>query len=392
MKQLPPMRDWQKIAYQRWKENSYKGTFEVATGGGKTTFALSCFREMHKVQPDLRCLVVVPTTALLDQWYLAFQDDLGIEDVDIKILTTRDLAADALINLVIINTARKFNGKIVNPEKVLLIVDECHRTGSLENSKALVRNTIGTIGLSATPNRDFDSGFEDLVSPVLGKILMKYSLEDAIKDGVLANLSLTYIKIPLLESEQEEYDLLTRKIGAAYGSQSNPEAIEALLRKRARLYNNAAYRIPVMASVMNERRGKRALVFVESIAAAKESKKVLDEMGQSVAIYHSQMSSHLRRANLRSFRKGIFDILVACRALDEGFNVPEAEVAIIAAGTSSKRQRIQRVGRVLRSLAGKENGEVITLYATPVEEKRLIEEANSLEVYASTRWIEAQNG
>jgi superfamily II DNA or RNA helicase len=392
MKQLPPLRDWQEIAFQRWVDNSYKGTFEVATGGGKTTFALLCFDEIRRIQPNVKCLVVVPTTALLDQWYLAFQEDLGIQDVDIKILNTRDMSADALINLVIVNTARRFNGEIKSPENFLLIVDECHRTGSAENSKALVRNTLGTIGLSATPNRDFDSGFEDLVSPVLGKILMKYSLEDAIKDGVLADLSLTYIKIPLLASEQEEYDSLTRKIGAAYGSQSNPQVVEALLRKRARVYNNAAYRIPVMASVMNERRGKRALVFVESISAAKESKRVLDEMGQSVAIYHSQMSSHLRRANLRSFRKGIFDVLVACRALDEGFNVPEAEVAIIAAGTSSKRQRIQRVGRVLRSMGGKENGEVITLYATPVEEKRLIEEANSLEIYASTRWIEAKNG
>jgi superfamily II DNA or RNA helicase len=72
--------------------------------------------------------------------------------------------------------------------------------------------------------------------------------------------------------------------------------------------------------------------------------------------------------------------------LDEGFNVPEAELAVIAAGTSSKRQRIQRIGRILRTLSGKNLGEVYTLYCSPVEEKRLILEAEEFESVVQTRW------
>lgn len=391
MSSFPNLREWQEQAYDAWVRNDYHGCFEVATGGGKTTFALACFEGLKTVRPDLKCVVVVPTTALLDQWYVAFQDDLGFSQERIKVLTSSDLVADVDVNLVIINSARSFNGHLDNAGEVLFVVDECHRAGSPQNAKALVGDSFATIGLSATPRRDFDSGFQDFVVPALGEVLLEYSLEDAIRDGVLAHLSLTYVKIPLLPSEQKEYDELTKKIARAYAIEPGGQASTFLLRKRARLSNDAFYRIPVMLSVLNSRRGKRTLVFVESIAAAKSAKKLLDDSGHSVSIYHSQMSSHLRRANLRGFRKGIFDVLIACRALDEGFNVPEAEVAVIVAGTASRRQRIQRVGRVLRSMADKEFGEVVTLYATPAEELRLVKESEELEGSAIIHWVEASH-
>jgi superfamily II DNA or RNA helicase len=90
--------------------------------------------------------------------------------------------------------------------------------------------------------------------------------------------------------------------------------------------------------------------------------------------------------NLKLFRRGVFDILIACRALDEGFNVPEARIAIIGAGTSSKRQRIQRMGRVLRSMSGKADAEVLTIYATDVEEARLSVEAERLSGIVKIDW------
>ena len=133
-------------------------------------------------------------------------------------------------------------------------------------------------------------------------------------------------------------------------------------------------------------RGERCLVFVESISAAEETKKLLDEQEHSVTIYHSQLSDSIRRSNLRLFRKGVFEVLIACRALDEGFNVPEARIALIGAGTSSKRQRIQRMGRVLRSMTGKDNAEVITIHATDVEEARLAQESQNLNDVVQINW------
>jgi superfamily II DNA or RNA helicase len=383
---LPELRHWQKIAMKRWFENSNKGCIEVATGGGKTTFAIAAYAELLKKKPDLKIVVVVPTTALADQWFVNFEEDLGINETDIKNLTTSNLNPDKKINIVIINTARAFNEKCQDSENIFLVLDECHRAGSSENSKSLFSNTYATLGLSATPFREFDDGFKSFIEPKIGPVIFSYSLDDAIRDGVLTSMKITNIRIPLLDSEQVEYNELSGKIASAFSQDADSNIIDSLLRKRARLYNNAFYRIPTILSVLEGFRGERCLVFVESISAAEEAKKLLDDQEHSVTIYHSQLSDSIRRSNLRLFRRGVFEVLIACRALDEGFNVPEARIALIGAGTSSKRQRIQRMGRVLRSMTGKENAEVITIYATDVEEARLAQESQKLKNIVQINW------
>jgi superfamily II DNA or RNA helicase len=347
---------------------------------------MAAFVQLSKTQKNLRLLVVVPTIALQDQWFVTVEEDLGIHEKDIKILTGKDLNPNALVNIVVINTARKFNHEINKSDQLLLVVDECHRAGSAENAQALVKNTFATLGLSATPFREFDDGFKTFIEPIMGGVFYSYTLKDAISDGILADLEITNIRVPLLPSEESEYVQLTSSIGRAYANESEKGLVEALLRKRARLYNNAFYRIPTVVSILERQRKVRTIVFLESIDSANLAKELLEERNHLVTIYHSEISEVIRRSNLRMFRRGLFDILIACRALDEGFNVPEASLALIAAGTSSKRQRIQRMGRVLRSMAGKEKAQVVTLYATDVEEVRLVQEAEMLGVDIHIAW------
>ncbi len=80
---------------------------------------------------------------------------------------------------------------------------------------------------------------------------------------------------------------------------------------------------------------------------------------------------------------------MTCRALDEGFNVPETEVGIIAASTATNRQRIQRLGRVLRPAKGKDRALIYTLVATEPEIKRLQQEEENLEGVAEVTWTRA---
>src|SRR5690242_6483408 len=72
---LPDLRQWQVAALDAWLRGGRRGCFEVATGGGKTTFALACYLEARERMPTLRTLIVVPTTALLDQWFSTLTDD-----------------------------------------------------------------------------------------------------------------------------------------------------------------------------------------------------------------------------------------------------------------------------------------------------------------------------
>ena len=87
------------------------------------------------------------------------------------------------------------------------------------------------------------------------------------------------------------------------------------------------------------------------------------------------------------FARAFFDILITCRALDEGINVPETAVAIIASSTASMRQRIQRLGRVLRPAKDKSEATIYTFYATDVEEHRLKEEAQRLAELTTVTWL-----
>jgi superfamily II DNA or RNA helicase len=91
------------------------------------------------------------------------------------------------------------------------------------------------------------------------------------------------------------------------------------------------------------------------------------------------------------FKVGMADILVCCRALDEGIDVPEAECAILAASTSSHRQRVQRLGRVLRLSRNKESAEIYSLYASDQELEKLKKEEALLDGVSTTKWLEMTN-
>ena len=95
----------------------------------------------------------------------------------------------------------------------------------------------------------------------------------------------------------------------------------------------------------------RAIVFTQSIAASERAASVLAGCGLRAAVMHSSLAGADRRETLRRFAAGELDVLAAPRVLDEGIDVPAADLAIIAGASRSRRQMIQRMGRVLRRKA-----------------------------------------
>src|SRR5690606_22148781 len=106
--------------------------------------------------------------------------------------------------------------------------------------------------------------------------------------------------------------------------------------------------------------------------------EILASNGISAGVYHSKLGVRSRADMLAAYRSGAVRVLVTCRALDEGFNVPETTIGIIAASTATYRQRIQRLGRILRPAKGKTGATVYTLVATAAEIRRLKEEEATL--------------
>lgn len=150
--------------------------------------------------------------------------------------------------------------------------------------------------------------------------------------------------------------------------------------------NLSINRIRLALRLVRAHKGYRTIVFHEDIEACNVIHAVLSEAEVRSGVYHSKMKLRLRAEVLSAYRQGEIDVLITCRALDEGFNVPETEIGIIAASTATRRQRIQRLGRVLRPVKGKTSAVIYSLVATDPEVRRLREEEKNLEGVAEVTW------
>jgi superfamily II DNA or RNA helicase len=208
-----------------------------------------------------------------------------------------------------------------------------------------------------------------------------------LRDKVIVPFHLKNIVFELEADRQKEYDKLTKAIGRAIGKNGmDDERTVSLLLRRARVMNLSFNRIRLALRLIQAHKGSRIIVFHEDIEAANAIQEVLSEAKLRSGVYHSKVKMRQRAETLSAYRQGKLDVLITCRALDEGFNVPETEVGIIAASTATRRQRIQRLGRVLRPLKGKDGAIVYSLVATDPEIKRLREEEADLEGVADVTW------
>lgn len=378
-------RSWQIEALAAWTGQGNRGIVSVVTGGGKTVFALSC---IDRLKPD-STLIVVPTTALLEQWWEEATSYFDLDLDEVNIIAGRGRVKAGTINIAVLNTAAKL---VERPSraKPFLIVDECHKAASDHFRSVLSLPTSATLGLSATPERQYDEGLNNVLVPALGPIIFNYDYRAALRDGVIVPFELKNLVFELEPDRQTEYDKLSKSIARSI-SQHGIEADEtvALFLRRARTLNLSLNRIKIALQLVAANPGKRTLVFHEDVEACNLIHSILQENGVRAGVYHSKMTTRSRVAMLGNFRKGEIDVLVTCRALDEGFNVPETELGIIAASTATSRQRIQRLGRIVRPARGKEGAVVYTLVATAPEIQRLQEEEERLEGVANVSWSRA---
>ena len=384
-------RDWQTVALASWEE-SFRGIASVVTGGGKTIFAQMCMALFRRRYPLGRFVIVVPTLALLDQWYVSLREDFLVPANEIAFFSGEGFPENLnIVNLMVINTARSHAIKVPQSHDAMLIVDECHRAATKSNSMALIGTYRATLGISATPEREYDDLFHSILIPALGPVIFEYNYSQALRDGVIVPFDLVNVAVDMSAEEQRRYDDATIDITRTYqkveSGEVNREILVRKLQRRAHLAAFSMQRIPVTIRLAEQHRNNRLIVFHESIRSAETILQILLAKRFNATIYHSKIGAELRRDNLRLYRRGVFDALVTCRALDEGTNVPETDVAIVASSTGSLRQRVQRLGRVLRPAPDKPQAKIYTIYVSKPEEDRLVKEALTLTEAASITWM-----
>ena len=371
------LREWQENAFPLWWARK-RGIMKVVTGGGKTVFAIHCLKKYLEEEPDKTILIVVPSIALLDQWYEGISLNFDSKDIALN-GGGEQIEHISKVCITTIDSLKNIINKI-DPENTLLIVDECHKIGTEKRGEMLTGNWHATLGLSATPERDYDDNFYIIIKKILGDIIFDYDYIDAREDEVIVNFKLLYAYAEMTKDEEEKYKKFTKSIqrraATIGGNNMNDYPLKMLIFNRARMVKNSKNRIPFGVELLQKHNRESWIVFTENKKQAKEFNKIINTKGYKSAIYNTDLDNAEREENLNNFKSGNLNVLVSCTALDEGFDMPEADGAMILSASSSKRQRIQRMGRVLRITANKENALIVTVYSSNTEYIKLKEESN----------------
>ena len=371
------LREWQEKAFPLWWAEK-RGIVKVVTGGGKTVFAIHCLTKYLKEEKDNSIFIVVPSIALLDQWYEVLQKTF--DDTDISLNGGGEhLEEISKVTISTIDSVKNIIHKF-DASNTLLIVDECHKIGTEKRGETLTNNWHATLGLSATPERDYDDNFYIIIKKILGDIIFDYDYIDAREDEVIVNFKLLYAYAAMTKDEEDKYKKFTKSIqrraATIGGNNMNDYPLKMLIFNRARMVKNSKNRIPFGVELLQKHKRDSWIVFTENKKQAKEFNKIINKKGYKSAIYNTDLDNAEREENLNNFKSGNLNVLVSCTALDEGFDMPEADGAMILSASSSKRQRIQRMGRVLRITANKENALIVTVYSSKTEFDKLREESN----------------
>ena len=276
-------REYQQLAFENWKNNNQQGLFAMATGTGKTITSLNCLLEIYKRNGYYKAIILVPTITLVNQWEkecwkFNFGNIIKVYSKNTEWRSKIELLqmaekyrkpSEPTQNFIIISTyasfARENVFSILNSferTKVLLIADEAHNMGSPSILKRLgTINYLRRIGLSATPERQFDDDTNMKLYRFFGaedKFTFEYSMEEAIQKGVLCKYYYYPHLVKLTDEEMANYIELSEKISKYFNYNSGvfdkkDEILMGLLLARKRIIHKAANKLGAFKKIIEER-------------------------------------------------------------------------------------------------------------------------------------------
>jgi superfamily II DNA or RNA helicase len=329
----------------------------LPTGTGKTHLANLAIEKAERPT-----LVVTPTIDLMNQWYdelsLAFATDIGLigggsYDVQPLTVTTYD-------------SAHMHMGRLGN-RFGLIVFDECHHLpGPTYGQAAVCALAPFRLGLTATPER-VDNAHTQL-DVLIGPIVYRREIAE-LRGEFLAEYQVQTLYVNLTPDERLRYEharevyrtflsengIDMRKPNAwgqfLFTAHRSPEGRQAYLayREQRALALAAPAKLGLLKRLLERHNGDRILIFTHDNATVYEIAREF-----LVPVITHQTKTKERREVLQRFNSGAFPIVATSRVLNEGVNVPEANVAVILSGSGSVREHVQRLGRILRKSGEKE--------------------------------------
>ena len=391
-------RSYQSDALNAWKRNDYKGIFEHATGSGKTITAIYGMVRMYESikKGHLVSIIGVPYQILAEQWaeecslfninpIICYGESKHwVTNARNRIIEASSSEVSKMIVLIVVNKSllgEKFKeiNNLIKEKNMdcLFIGDECHEYRS--SNILSLPDARYRLGLSATPFDNKDSSIsiskDENLRLFFQDTVDRFPLRKAIEKNYLCKYEYKPIYINLTEDEQEDYLRLSRIIASLMDDKNFDDA-QKVMGQRARLIGSADekfLKLKILVKKLNKPThtltfsgdGKTEGISESEIKDKRRILNILREEKWMVEEFTAEVDSNMRKSRLNDFKDETLNALVAIKVLDQGINIPAIKTAIIIASSRSKRQYIQRLGRILRTSKNKKLSTVYDFIVLP---------------------------
>ncbi len=348
---------YQSEAIDAWHANGKRGVVSLPTGAGKTFIAILLIAETQRPT-----LVHVPTIDLMHQWYDVLKEHFG-QEVGLYgggQHEMRDLTVTTYQSAVL--HAPHYGNRFG-----FAIFDECHHLPGDQYQYAAISSIAPfRLGLTATPERV--DGKESRLYALVGECCYEAKVQE-LSGKTLSPYRVVTIAVDMKDTERVQYDAARRtylnflkqariNMGTSSGwqtflwkssqSDAGRAAFKAYLTQKQLSFASSTKQEWVW-KLIQRHRGDRIIIFTQDNNTAYQ-------LGRHffLPVLTHQTKPKERNDFLSGFRNGTYSILVTSKVLNEGVDVPEANVAIIVSGSGSVREHVQRLGRILRKREGKQ--------------------------------------
>jgi DNA excision repair protein ERCC-3 len=310
----PYQRDW----VERFVDRK-AGVLVGPPGSGKTVAALGVLAAVGG-----ETLVLVPGRELARQWRAEILAHTTLTDEEVGEYHggTKEIRPVTVATYHVAGMDRH-RRLFDDREWGLIVFDEAHHVPSPVHRRAADLQSRHRLGLSASPVREDEKETDifTLVGPPIGT-----DWDALFEAGHVAEPEVELRFVPWSDDDEQNAWASAEGHERRQLSATNPEKVAAAGR------------------LLETHAAEQTLVFVDYLDQGEAIAESLD-----LPFLSGETPHYERERLLGAFRDGRLDALVVSRVGDEGIDLPNAEVAIVASGLGgSRRQGAQRAGRTMR--------------------------------------------
>ena len=367
----------QKKALNAWAKQGFVGSVIAGTGFGKSRVGVLAVdyilsHTMHRSNKPA-ALILVPTVQLQQQIIDEF-DKWGVSSDNVEIMCYQSAY------------------KLVGHHYDIVICDEIHLGLSNEYRKFFKYNIYDSL-LCMTATLPEELEYKDLLEKI-APTAYKITLDKCVKLGIVSPYQITCVPVTLTPDEKIAYkkannsfvqwkyqlgqfnafesaQIIMANKNATSGDKQKAIMFYKAIRMRKQIVDFAANKITKFQEIYSSNMEKKILVFS---GANDFTDKLCNSIAPDGMSYHSKKTKKQKELALESFKDGRINVLCSTKALNQGFDVPDANMGIICGITSKSLSMIQRIGRLIRFQEDK-TGEIIILYVKNSQEEKWLKNA-----------------